>query len=262
MPYFESGGIRLHYIESGSGEPLIFLHGFTMDHRQWTEQIDHLSAKYRTIAPDARGHGKSEAPETNYAREDRAGDLLNLMSHLGIEKAHVIGASMGGADAFCFAIDHPERLLSLTPVGTVIAGWKPKRQFIDKELLAEGLPLEQVKERFIEAVLVKYRERDPAMHDRLKEIMSDFSGKPWSDPKKGKYPIREELPLAGSVNIPICLIVGKQDIMFRPLSEELAGLLPNGRLEMISNAGHLVNMDAPQRFNERLEAFLEGLVKK
>ncbi len=262
MPFYSSNGVRIYYHEAGKGDPLIFLHGFTLDCRQWMEQIEFFKEDYRVLAPDARGHGISGAPETSYAREDRAADLLNLMDHLGIEKAHVVGASMGGADAFALALDNPKRFLTLTLVGTTLAGWKPSRRFTDNRMIEEGYPVGEIKREFINSVLVKYRDRNPKLHDRLKEIMEGFSGKPWSDPKKGKYPVRKELPLAKKMKIPTCLIVGKKDIMFIPLAEELHKRLPNNRLKIIPKAGHLVNMDMPQEFNRILRDFLKSPDKK
>jgi len=262
MAFFNSNGVDLYYRDEGSGDPLIFLHGFTLDNRQWDNQAVYFRGDYRVILPDARGHGKSDAPETAYAREDRAADLLNLMDHLALEKAHVIGASMGGADAFSLALDHPERFRSLTLVGTTLAGWRPARRFIDNLMLEKGYSIDRIKEEFIKSVLVKYKDRNQKLHDRLGDIMKDFSGKPWADPNKGKYPVREELPLAGRIGIPVCLIIGKHDIMFMPLAEELDRRLPDSRLEVIPDAGHLVNMDMPQRFNAVLSGFLESQSKK
>lgn len=259
MPEFISNRVRLHYRDRGEGEPLVFLHGFTLDSRQWVDQIEYFKKSYRVIAFDARGHGKSEAPESDYAREDRAEDLNNLLDHLELENAHVIAASMGGADAFCLAIDHPEKFRSLTLVGTTLAGWHPSRKFKDNEMLKQGYPVEKIQREFIRSALIKYRERNPGLYDRLKEIMESFSGKPWADPRKGKYPIREELPLASRVKIPVCLMVGKHDIMFLPLSQDLDRKLPDSRLEVIPDAGHLVNMDQPERFNRVLTSFLDSI---
>jgi len=262
MPFYNSKGTRIYYHEAGEGEPLIFLHGFTLDCRQWIDQIDYFRSDYRVLAPDARGHGISEAPETGYAREDRAEDLLNLMVHLKIKRAHVVGASMGGADAFSLALDHPEPFRSLTLVGTTLAGWRPARRFKDNQMIEEGYTVDRIKEEFIKSVLVKYEDRNLELHNRLKDIMEGFSGKLWGDPKKGKYPIREELPMAGRMEIPTCLIVGKKDIMFLPLAEELKERLPNSSLKIIPKAGHLVNMNIPQHFNRILGYFLKNPAKK
>lgn len=257
MPFFNSGNTAIYYEEMGEGTPIVFLHGFSLDRRMWQEQTDYFSARYRVISYDARGHGKSDSPKTGYSREDRVGDLLNLVRHLNFPKFHLVGLSMGGGDAFSFAIDHQDKLLSLTLVGTVVSGWQPSKRFHDFSAIARERGLGEAKKKFMESVLTRYDKRDPILKERLRTIMSDFGGEPWRDPMKGKYPKRDDLRLCAKIGIPILIVVGQHDIFFRPLAEQLHDRMLNSQLEIIPEAGHMVNLEAPKRFNMRLEGFFQ-----
>ena len=124
MPFADLDDIRIHYLDNErNAAPLIFLHGFTLDHRTWRMQSVYFDKRYRVILVDSRGHGLSEVPKTNYARSDRVRDLLNLLDYLNIEKAHIVGLSMGGTTGIGFALDNSDRLLSLTLASTGAAGY-------------------------------------------------------------------------------------------------------------------------------------------
>jgi pimeloyl-ACP methyl ester carboxylesterase len=104
-------GTSLYYEVTGNGTPIVFLHGFTCDHRNWDPQVRYFSKKYKVITYDARGHGQSSMPDTiPYSYAD---DLAALMDYLKIEKAVIVGHSMGGTPAFFYAFNHPERVLAL-----------------------------------------------------------------------------------------------------------------------------------------------------
>jgi len=122
--FFEVNGVRLHYVEAGQGTPVILVHGLACDHvANWMlpRVFQKLSKRYRVIALDNRGHGKSDKPydPAQYGLE-LVDDVVRLMDHLGIAKAHVVGYSMGGFITLKLALRHPKRLLSAAPCG---AGW-------------------------------------------------------------------------------------------------------------------------------------------
>ncbi|SYZ73815.1 putative AB hydrolase superfamily protein YisY [Candidatus Zixiibacteriota bacterium] len=259
MALFNSNGVNIFYEDGGTGVPLIFLHGFSLDHRMWEKQIEYFSSKYRVITVDARGHGKSDAPESGYAREDRAGDILNLAQYLKLPKFHLIGLSMGGGDALSFAIDYQERLLSLTLADSVAAGYKPKTKFRDYAELFQQLPTAEAKEKFIDATLAYYVDRDPEIRQNLEQMMLLFSGRPLTDPMRGKYPKRDDLRLAVMVRIPVLIIVGKKDLAWLPLAKKLNEVILDSRLEILSGVGHMSNMEAPEKFNTILEEFLSKI---
>ena len=124
--YFDSDGVRIRYIDvgprDGDGEPVVLIHGGAASIEwQWGESgmIDALDDDYRVIALDCRGHGKSDKPHDarKYGNE-MVLDIIRLLDHLDVEKAHLVGYSLGGRIVFKFVADHPQRVISAMPCGT------------------------------------------------------------------------------------------------------------------------------------------------
>jgi pimeloyl-ACP methyl ester carboxylesterase len=120
--YFDSAGVKIHYIDVGArdGEPIVLVHGFTGSTEKdgTAARIDALDDDYRVIALDLRGHGKSDKPHDpeKYGAE-MAADVIRLLDHLHIERAHLMGYSLGGLITFKLLADHPDRLISAMPCG-------------------------------------------------------------------------------------------------------------------------------------------------
>ena len=112
-------GVQLHYEETGSGTPLVFVHEFAGDHRSWEPQLRHFGRRYRVIAYSARGYPPSDVPASPQAYgQDRAtDDILAILDHLGIAKAHICGLSMGAFATLHFGFRYPERAISLCVAG-------------------------------------------------------------------------------------------------------------------------------------------------
>jgi pimeloyl-ACP methyl ester carboxylesterase len=115
-------GIRLAYEVAGAGPPVVFLHGFSLDRRMWAAQVDAFATRCRIVRYDLRGFGQS-GPATGepYANVD---DLATLLDHLAIERAHIVGQSMGGGVAVDFALTHPARTRTLVAVDAAVNGWR------------------------------------------------------------------------------------------------------------------------------------------
>ena len=122
--FFDSDGVKIRYIDQGprDGEPVVLIHGgFINVETQWTESgvIDALDNAYRVIAPDLRGHGKSDKPhDPGQYGNAVVDDVIRLLDHLDIDRAHIVGYSMGGRITFKLVADHPERVISAMPNGT------------------------------------------------------------------------------------------------------------------------------------------------
>lgn len=113
MPYFDSRGVRIHYEDHGEGAPVILVHGFGTDARaHWGDSglTRFLAARYRVIAPDARGHGRSDKPHSrdHYGMRNLSGDIVRLLDHLGLRRTLLAGYSMGSRICLELLIDHPE----------------------------------------------------------------------------------------------------------------------------------------------------------
>jgi pimeloyl-ACP methyl ester carboxylesterase len=130
--FFDSHGVKLYYVEQGAGEPVVLLHGRTTNVDLWsaTGVLQHLTTSYRVVAFDARGHGKSDKPHDakQYGRE-MALDVVRLMDHLHIKRAHVVGYSMGAQTVAQLLTLHPDRFLTATQfAGPGIFEWTPQNE--------------------------------------------------------------------------------------------------------------------------------------
>jgi pimeloyl-ACP methyl ester carboxylesterase len=119
MPKVHLNGIDLYYEVHGQGEPVLLVPGFTADHNMWMLQIPALASQFQVIVPDNRGSGQSSQPEGPYTIRQMADDAAALLEHLGIAKAHIVGASMGGAIVQEFALAYPEKVHSLA----ILCSW-------------------------------------------------------------------------------------------------------------------------------------------
>src|SRR2546430_1953866 len=127
-------GVKLYYEEAGVGEPIVFVHEFAGDHRSWELQMRFFSRRYRCIAYNARGYPPSDVPKRwqVYSQNQAADDIENVMRHLRLRKAHIIGCSMGGFATVHFGLRHARLALSLTAIGVGYGSDSDKRkQFLN-----------------------------------------------------------------------------------------------------------------------------------
>jgi pimeloyl-ACP methyl ester carboxylesterase len=114
-------GGRLFYEEAGSGRAVVFVHPGLWDRRAWDDQVPVFAERFRTIRYDVRGYGKSTKPEREYSNVE---DLYAMLTYLGVERAAVIGCSMGGQIAIDFTLEHPEMVTALIPVAAGLSGYE------------------------------------------------------------------------------------------------------------------------------------------
>src|SRR5207248_5887359 len=142
-------GVRLYYEETGSGTPLIFVHEYAGDYRSWETQMRHFGQRYRAIAFNARGYPPSDVPEdvAQYSQVRAADDIRSVLDHLRIEKAHVVGLSMGGFATLHYGFRHPTRALSLCVAGCGYgaepaqrARFQAEAETIAAVIRSEGMP--------------------------------------------------------------------------------------------------------------------------
>ena len=121
MPYAPSNGIDIYYEVHGKGDPLIFCHEFAGDIRSWDLQVNYFSRNFKVITYCSRGYPPTSVPEDpeSYSQDIAVDDLKSLMDFLKIEKAHIVGLSMGGNVALNFGIKYPAQAMTLTIAGTV-----------------------------------------------------------------------------------------------------------------------------------------------
>ncbi|MEW6051470.1 MAG: alpha/beta fold hydrolase [Candidatus Zixiibacteriota bacterium] len=260
MPYAQLDNICLHYEEHGHGEPLLFLHGFTLDHRMWQPQVAFFSDAYRVILLDSRGHGLSDAPATGYSRPERVKEILKFLDYLRIDHVHLIGLSMGGSLGMGVAFEHQDRLKSLTLVSTGAAGYDIGKKFSRLDTIAKEKGIEVVKREWLRVIESWYGHELSDVKELMVTMINDHTGAIWSDPMRGKYPPSPpDVDDAHKITVPTCIFSGLEDKVFVPLARLLHERIKGSVLHEYEGVGHMLNLEASERFNRDLAAFLSGL---
>jgi 3-oxoadipate enol-lactonase len=257
LSYADLGENRLYYEESGAGTPLIFLHGFSLDHRMWQPQAVLLERKYLVICPDALGHGRSDCPKTGYGRADRVEDLAKFVDSLKIGRFHLVGLSMGGSTAIGFALKYQERLISLTLASTGAAGYSVSRKFerLDQVARQDGVKL--ARQKWLDWSLAWYKDANQDVGRLIRMMMEDYTGAVWADPMRGRYPKEQDLGQVHEITVPTLILAGELDRVFATLARGIHHQIEGSLLKVYEQAGHMLNLEAPDRFNGDLEAFLQ-----
>lgn len=245
-------GTQLYHEKMGVGEPVIFIHGLSLDTRMWDDQFGEFARRHIAIRYDARGFGRSGPVTGPYSIRE---DLRALMDHLGVERAHLVGLSMGGRYALEFALMHPERVHRLVIVDAVLPGFPAPT--LGREI---GAVLEagrngdvaRAKRLWLGGSLFAPANERSAVASRLKRIVDDYSG--WHFVNG---PARHEMALdppaaqrLGDIRVPTLVVVGAREIPeLLAASERIARGVPGASLAVIPNAGHLSNMEEPAAFN-------------
>ncbi|HLB16079.1 MAG TPA: alpha/beta fold hydrolase [Burkholderiales bacterium] len=258
--FAEVNGTRLYYEVAGSGEPVVLVHAFTLDTRMWDDQFEVLARDFRVIRYDARGFGKSAAPNPGEPYSN-AEDLAALLDRLDARRAHVVGLSMGGRFALDYAVTYPDGPRSLVVIDGVIGGWQWSREWIAAyaPIVEAGRrrDVAQAKSLWLGlALFAPARARAP-VGARLKQMVDDYSG--WhfvnQNPERAVSP--PAVGRLGAIRAPTLVVVGELDLPdFQRMSERLEHDIPGARRATIPGAGHFANMEAPDGVTRALREFL------
>ncbi len=268
MPFAKLDNLRLYYEDHGPTDTdaapstpgvLIFLHGFTLDHRMWSAQVPCFEKTHRVIVPDARGHGFSDAPETGYSRAHRVDDLRRLVDSLNLSRFHLVGLSMGGSTAIGYALKHQERLSSLTLASTGAAGFQVGKKISRIDDIARQHGVRQAKQKWREITLSWYGHDKQNIKNLMQIMMDEHSGAIWRDPMRGRYPKEDDLERVRHITVPTLIVAGQADSIFVPLAKLLHQRMPGSELRVFPGAGHMVNLEEPKLFNRELKQFVAGV---
>jgi 3-oxoadipate enol-lactonase len=251
--------ISLFHLDGGTGIPIIFLHGYPLDHRIWLPTMMHLGMDVRCILPDLRGYGETEVPPGIYSMEVMAQDVKELMDDLKLEKAILIGHSMGGYVAFQFWKLFPERLSGLGLIASRSKADTPS-------LKVERLQVAQQVEKsgsvvVIDPMLTKLTARQDLVPE-LRQIMTGINPMAIAATLRGIATRADATAWLHLIDIP-CLVVAGQDDQIVPLTEaiEMAKGLRAAELCVIKGAGHMPMMEDPIKTAEAIYT-LANRVKK
>ena len=269
MPYaVTSDKVRLYYEEAGSGTPIIFLHEFAADHTNWEPQMRYFSRGHRCIAYSARGYTPSDVPPSSeaYSYKHFYTDALAVLDHLGIDKAHLVGLSMGSYSSLQIGLNAPQRARSMTLAGVGSGSNLANLDAFRKQCMAnaeqfEGIGSVEVAKVTREAPgRIPFLVKDPRGHADFYAALARHNAKGSANTMRGFqggrpsiYTLTEAI---AKVPTPALIICGDEDDACVEPSLFLKKHLPAAGLTLFPKSGHVLNLEEPALFNEMVERFI------
>ncbi|MFI6596817.1 alpha/beta fold hydrolase [Nonomuraea sp. NPDC050536] len=273
-------GVWLAYDEAGSGPAVVLVHAGIADRRMWDAQVEALSESHRVIRYDWRGYGESEAAEGEFAHHE---DLLGLLGALEVERAALVGCSMGGSWAVEAALTDPARVSGLVLICSGLSGhtWPEAMLAQARERVHASIPADRLRayragvttvdpadlEAFATAhtlwqVAGPDRVRDdldPAVWERAMAMMRQVFLRSWTGPRATERPLDAKSRL-GEIQAPTLVINGLSDV---PWIQEVSNILTQGiqnasRIDL-PDTGHLPPLEHPEEVTKALQTFLQPL---
>lgn len=250
----------LHYTTYGQGTPIILLHGFPFHSGIWKDQAVALSDSFQIITPDLRGFGGSLASEGVYEMETFAQDVLNLMDTLRIEKAAILGHSMGGYVTFALWQLAAERFLGMGLVAT--HAWADTEQVREGREATISAVMERGTPAIVEAMLPRLfaPHEDPieAGIETARSIMLSARPVPIMNALRGMMRRPDSSALLPHINVPTLIMTGDEDAILPPSrAEDMAKLLPNATLVTIEHSGHMPMLEQPGATSLAIQQFMQ-----
>lgn len=243
---------RIHYLEAGSGEPLILLHSNGCSAHEFADVVEPLGKRFRTIAWDMPGHGDSDPITRHMTIDDYADAVIAFMDALGIDKAHVSGTSVGGTICVALGARYPERMKSVIIVETAFRTfdeWGTDWLTVETIFGNPSQTLEQIKPRFRNAtpsLLQRWNiDRNKAGARTMVDVM-------WAI---REYDMQENI---GKVSVPSACIFGEKGPVLGTIGRFRDGLAPGGRQIMMADCGHFPMIDDPDAFTTAMIEAIEG----
>jgi proline iminopeptidase len=270
MPYATTpDGVKLYYEEVGQGVPILFVHEFASDHRGWEPQLREFGKRYRCIAYSARGYRPSDVPSdmNAYSYQHVMRDAVAVLDHLKIDKAHLIGLSMGGYTALQVALNYPARVRSMVLAGT---GSGSERWYTD-EFHKHSRELGDQFEREGSAAVAKsyglgpsrvpFMLKDPRGFAEFSAMLAEHDAQGSANTSRGFQGARPSLydfeADIRKLKTPALIVVGDEDERCIEPSLFLKGAIAASGLVVVPKTGHVVNLEEPDLFNRLVGDFLE-----
>jgi pimeloyl-ACP methyl ester carboxylesterase len=260
--------VRLHFEEVGSGSAILFIHEFAGDARSWEPQIRHFSPRHRCVVYDARGYPPSDVPSApaRYSQARAVDDARAVLDALEIERAHIVGLSMGGFCALHLGLRSPERVRSLVVAGCGYGAQPHVRESFRQEsaatadaFLREGSSA--VAERYaVGPARVQLQNNNPAAWATFAAQLAEHSATGMANTmlavqreRPSLYDLEGELR---ALDRPVLIIAGDEDEGCLEPDLMLKRTLPAAGLTVLPNTGHTCNLEDPELFNDTVERFL------
>jgi 3-oxoadipate enol-lactonase len=255
-------GARIHCERSGTGFPVLFIHAGIADSRMWEPQAAAFAKKFDMVRPDLRGFGDTALPPAPYSGID---DLVALLDHLQIDRAHVIGCSMGGTLAIDLALEHPQLVERLVLVAAGVSGSNlgagDAALFTEIEEADKAGDMDAVNRAEVRLWVDGPLRREGSAPNAVRELVLDMNGRSlhtdWSSAES--QPIaRPAITRLDEITAPTLVIVGDHDLPHCLANADLITSRINGsRKVIIKDAAHLPSLERPEEFNRIVLEFLQ-----
>ena len=265
MPLANLNGIRLFYEINGSGYPLVFCHEFAGDYRSWDTQVGYFSRSYKVITYCARGYPPSDVPDVvaDYSQEQSVEDLRDLLAFLDVDRAHVVGLSMGGNVALNFALTYPEMVSSVVLAGTGTGSDEPddfrKRVLEMSDGMRKG-GMDSMAKYVYGPARVQLKEKSPKAFDLFRDQFMEHSSIGSANTFEGvlskRPPIFELSDRLKLIEIPTLIMTGDEDDPCINPSLFMKKNISSSGLVVFPKAGHAINLENPDLFNDSINEFL------
>jgi len=268
MPYATaSDGVKLYYEEAGSGTPALFIHEFAGDYRSWEPQMRFFARYFRCVAYNARGFPPSEVPEDpeRYSQAHARDDAVAVLDHLGFDRAHIVGLSMGGFAALHVGIACPQRARSLVIAGCGYGAAPDKRQAFQAECEAAAASFEanwsEAAARYaLGPTRVQLQNKDPRGWSEFARQLAEHSPKGQALTMRGVQKRRPSLweLVEGMkrIDVPTLIVTGDEDDPCLEPALLMKRSIATAGLVVLPRAGHTINIEDPEAFNQALLEFL------
>ena len=269
MPFATTDdGVKLYFEETGSGTPIVFVHEFAADHRSWEMQMRHFGQRHRCITYGARGYPPSDVPEkvASYSQIRATDDILAVMDHLEIRKAHIVGLSMGGFATLHFGLRHASRALSLVVAGVGYGAEREQQQkfraeveLVAKSLLTEGMAAFAEKYAY-GPTRVQFENKDPRGFAEFKKALAEHSALGSANTQIGVQGQRPSLydlvDQMRNMAVPTLILTGDEDWPCLAPGLLMKREIPSAALAVMPNCGHTINLEDPDLFNRIVGDFI------
>lgn len=241
---------------AGEGDPLVFIHGFGLDAAMWDRQFAHFSRSHRTIRYELRGFGRSSRPMGPY---DHVEDLRYLLAQLGIQSASLVGLSLGANVALNLALAHPQTVRAVAVASPGLPGhaWSEERPPEVAQTYAKLHGIEATKRFWFEHPLFAGTRNRPDACEELWAAIQRYDGWHWAH-ENPVCPFALTATRLTEIKVPCLVLSGGLDVAgYRDIAHSIIAGIPGAQMAVFPDAGHMVNLDAPIRFNGEIKRFLE-----
>ena len=256
-------GINIDYRDEGAGEPVIFLHAFPLNQTMWDEQVAVFAYHCRTITLDLRGLGHSDAAGETSTMDEMAADVRGLMAALEIERATIVGLSMGGYVALAFYRNYPGavRALVLADTRASADSQEARARRMQSAEKAEREGASAIADDMIPLLLGRTTmESQPDIQARVRAMIKSNSAHGIAAAQRGMAARQDSTYILVAMDFPTLILVGAEDTLTRVAeSESLRDSIHQAELHIIEGAGHLSNLEQPHEFNAALIKFIQSL---